>query len=416
MYLYITAHYIIYAPFLQFPGEWCTKKTMSFRQVVRCRGVVTFAGPHIQPATHDGTVALVRHTCSVHLTSLCTNDISHSERRTDHLPGAVSVARRCGLLSFSAVFANAPHCGQSKRYGTLQGKHVEPDLSTSSHMSATTSEVDAVIADVKHKLRRRTVNIDLLTPVVDLLLQSGFKKEHIIAAATTSPRLMSQSRRTWERAIHDLTEYGFSKEHMLPVVLGYPPVLKGNMDGLSTMLETLYSLYVPSDKANELVALCPDILQQKPKVIVARFGLLMDVFRRADIVNLLLTNPSLLVDDWSDIMERFHYVYFRLGFEQQVMRNCQVLSHPLDHIKQRHLFLKRAGLYEKPDKHGVTTVTNPKLRQIVDTTDHEFAVNVAGMTLAEFRAFAKILQLEAEQERDGLEDEWDTEEEDSDET
>ena len=393
-----------------------TKKTMSFRQVVRCRAVVTFVGPHIQPATYEGTVALVRHICSVHLTSLCTNEVSHSYRRMHHLPGAVSVASQCGLQS-SAVFANALHSGPSQRYGTLQGKHVEPDLSTSSPMSATTSEVDAVIADVKHKLRRRTVNIDLLSPVVDLLLHSGFKKEHIIAAVTTNPRLMSQSRSTWERTIHDLAEYGFSKEHMLPVVLGYPPVLKGNMDGLSTVLETLYSLYVPSDKANELVALCPDILQQKPKAIVSRFGLLMDVFRKADIVNLLLTNPTLLVDDWSDIMERFHYVYFRLGFEQQVMRNCQVLSRPLDHIKQRHLFLRRAGLYEKPDKHGVTTVNNPKLRQIVDTTDHEFAVNVAGMTLGEFRAFGKILQLEAEQEeRDALEDEWDSDEEDSDET
>jgi len=39
------------------------------------------------------------------------------------------------------------------------------------------------------------------------------------------------------------------------------------------------------------------------------------------------------------------------------------------------------------------------------------------MTLGEFRAFGKILQLEAEQEeRDALEDEWDSDEEDSDET
>lgn len=395
---------------------------MSFRQVVRCRGLVTFVGPHIQLCIYEGTIAPARYACSAHFTTLCGNDVSHSETRTHQLPGAISVAQRFGFHSFSAqmqsaVVANPLYCGQSKSYGTQQGIHAEPDLPTSSPMSDTPNEVDAVIADVKYKLRRRTVKFDVLAPVVDLLLHKGFKKEHVTAAVTTNPQLMSQSRRTWERTIHDLTEYGFNKEHMLPVVLGYPPILNGKMDGLSTLLETLYSLCVPSDKANELVALCPDILQLKPKAIIHRFSRLMEIFRKADIVNLLLTNPCLLVDDWSDIMDRFNYVYFRLGFEQHVMRNCQVLSRSLEHITLRHLFLERSGLYEKPDKHGVTTVSNPKLKQIVDTTDHDFAVNVAGMTLAEFRVFGKILQLEAErEERDALEDEWDSDGEDSEET
>ena len=391
---------------------------MSFRRMVRCHGVVTCLRPHIKPATYEGNSALARCTCSAKFTSLCRNNANHYERRTCQLPAAISVAQWLRFHSFSALvqpivaFPVRTHSSRSKNYGTQQGTHVDPNLSLP--MTDTSSEVNEVIAVVKYKLRHRKVDIEMLSSVVELLLDSGFKKEHITAAMTTNPQVMSQSRHTWQRTIHNLSEYGFNKEQMLPVVLGYPPVLKGKMEGLRTVLETLYSLYVPSGKANELVALSPNILQLKPKVISFRFSRLMEIFRKADVIDLLLLNPSVLVEDWSDIMDRFNYVYFRLGFEQQVMRNSQVLSRSIEHITLRHQFLERSGLFEKPDKHGVTTVDNPKLKQIVDTTDHDFAVNVAGMTLPEFRAFREILKLEAEQEELDARDESDDEDSDDD--
>ena len=70
-------------------------------------------------------------------------------------------------------------------------------------------------------------------------------------------------------------------------------------------------------------------------------------------------------------------------------------------------FLERAGLYERPNKHGATSIQNATLRQIVDLDDDHFApLCGAGMSAGEYRTFARLLELERrqEQEEEGEED------------
>ena len=362
---------------------------------------------------YEGNGAIARYSRCSQVTVLHRNDVSHVDRITHRLSAAVRVAHRFGYNSLNALVlqCHGPVAGAIavRTYSTRgnnstqQGIVFEPELPPSS--SSVSDAASEVIAELKHKLRLRKVNMEKLSLIVHLLLDNGFKREHITVAMTTNPHVMSENRAAWQRTIHDLAEYGFNVYQMLPVVLGYPAILKGKMDVLSTALDTLYSLYVPSDKAIELVALNPGVLHLKPKEISNRFGQLMDIFNKADVINLLLKNPCLIVDEWSRITERFNYVYFRLGFDQQVMRSCRVLSRSIEHITLRHQFLERAGLFEKPDKHGLTTVENASIKAVFDSTDRDFAVNVAGMTVAEYRAFRDILKQDAEEEEQDARDE-----------
>ena len=390
------------------------------RQVVRCRGILPCLSPRVN--FHEGSHAIARYSCCSRVAVLHRNVASQRDGTTLRLPASVVVVHRFGYNSLNALVlpCRIPIAGAipvrtfSTRgnNNTQQGISFEAELHPSSSVNDAANKASEVIADLKYKLRHRKVNIEKLSPIVDLLLDNGFKMEHITVAMTTNPQVMSESRDAWQRTIRDLAEYGFNVVQMLPVVLGCPNVLKGKMDVLSTVLDTLYSLYVPSDKAVELVALSPGILHLKPKEISNRFGQLLDIFNKADVINLLLKNPCLLVDEWSCITERFNYVYFRLGFEQQVVRNCRVLSRSIEHITLRHQFLERSGLFEKPDKHGLTTVENPSVKAIFDSTDNDFAVNVAGMTVAEYRAFRDILKQDMEEdEQHESEDESDSDDE-----
>ena len=78
-------------------------------------------------------------------------------------------------------------------------------------------------------------------------------------------------------------------------------------------------------------------------------------------------------------------------------------------------FLERAGLYERPNKYGATSIQNATLRQIVDLDDDHFApLCGAGMSAGEYRTFARLLELERrEEEEDEGEEEEELEEEDS---
>ena len=78
-------------------------------------------------------------------------------------------------------------------------------------------------------------------------------------------------------------------------------------------------------------------------------------------------------------------------------------------------FLERAGLYERPNKHGATSIQNATLRQIVDLDDDHFAPLCSGMTAREYRTYWRLLELErleeGEEEGEGEELEEDEPEE-----
>ena len=57
--------------------------------------------------------------------------------------------------------------------------------------------------------------------------------------------------------------------------------------------------------------------------------------------------------------------------------------------------MERAGLYECPNKHGVTSMQNVTLHQIVNLDDNNFAPLCGDrMTAGEYRTFARLLELE----------------------
>ena len=71
--------------------------------------------------------------------------------------------------------------------------------------------------------------------------------------------------------------------------------------------------------------------------------------------------------------------------------------------------MERAGLYERPNKHGATSIQNATLRQIVDLDDDHFAPLCSGMTAREYRTYWRLLELERHEE--GEEEELEEEEE-----
>ena len=63
-----------------------------------------------------------------------------------------------------------------------------------------------------------------------------------------------------------------------------------------------------------------------------------------------------------------------MGLEQPHIASARCLKHPLLHIKTRHLFLLRAGLYKTPNlkKDRQSHRRNPSLTDILDTSDRRF--------------------------------------------
>jgi len=84
-----------------------------------------------------------------------------------------------------------------------------------------------------------------------------------------------------------------------------------------------------------------------------------------------------------------------------------VLSSTLFDLKCRHNFLVKLGMYKPRDpKANPNLITgNPSLKAIIETSDKQFAVKVAGVTAEEFFVFKKIFKKQLDEETDDDSDE-----------
>ena len=117
--------------------------------------------------------------------------------------------------------------------------------------------------------------------------------------------------------------------------------------------------------------------------------------------------PNLVIDDLNEIELKFKYLIEEMRIEPPEIAKSCALSHSLDKIKCRHVFLDRCGLFKRRSLKVETnkkTTKNPNLYEITDTSDKRFATKVAFVTLEEFEVFEQLFKRELDREL-GIDDE-----------
>jgi hypothetical protein len=106
--------------------------------------------------------------------------------------------------------------------------------------------------------------------------------------------------------------------------------------------------------------------------ISIRLDDLKEFFTNKQLDQVLVNSSSLLSDNLVNIRYKFSYVYTLMGIKQDEMCRTFLFNHPIEHIRERHLFLERSLFYDKPNKKGMSKVLNPTLNHIVDSNLKEF--------------------------------------------
>lgn len=194
-----------------------------------------------------------------------------------------------------------------------------------------------------------------------------------------------------------LRDYGFSPKQMVSVIKKLPSILDMDFKTVTECLESLRKLGFTDAQLLKLVAYHPSIVLLENKDILIRIAELKALFKSKDILYLIVKSPIVLVEDMSIIYAKFNYVYNEMGITQRQMMYCDLFGHSLEHIRCRHQFLTRSGLYKKIDKDKGEINKNPLLQNIIDTADEEFAKNYAGMTVLEYETFKQMFEEELKQ-------------------
>jgi hypothetical protein len=222
------------------------------------------------------------------------------------------------------------------------------------------------------------------------LKETQFTKENQKRLKTSDPEII-------ENIVENLTEFGAPWQRITEIIQNYDDLsLFNSREHLWNRIEMIQKLNISSDLHFHLIARNPQIMTIPANSLLSQFQRLKDFFSSKNLNSLLVKSPTILTNNMDSIKYKFSYLYFIMGIKQNEMCATFVFNHSIDRLRERHLFLERAGLFDKPNKKGITKVNNPFLIDIIDTNVDAFLRKAARdlFTIEDYQSFCDYLKEE----------------------
>ncbi|XP_066272209.1 transcription termination factor 4, mitochondrial-like [Branchiostoma lanceolatum] len=181
-----------------------------------------------------------------------------------------------------------------------------------------------------------------------------------------------------------------------------PEILKEQPTDLKRKVQNLQKFVASVENVAKLILKCPRVLTLPLSKVRSVVGVLKEncMFKTAQVQTILTTTPVVLLETPENAELLFQYAFFAMGSTREDMVKAFLFRHKWEHIRSRHMFLERRGMYEPPDKTGKTKNPNPHLRDILATTTKDFLTQVAFASYEEYATFVSLLEQEEETDVD----------------
>ncbi|XP_049278006.1 uncharacterized protein LOC125761152 [Anopheles funestus] len=240
----------------------------------------------------------------------------------------------------------------------------------------------------------------------------GVDRASIGALLATVPELTKYAPEQWCSTVNLLTTEGLEVEKMLSIIGGHPAILARPPEKIAQSLHCWRSCQFGDANMKVLLSAHPYFLDYTNHGQLAqRVAFLHSHFEtRKNVYRLFLNAPNLVVDEHHVTEAKIVYMMQTMRHEVLEVVKSRAFAHDLEHLRCRHTFLERLGLFKprslKVDKN--TPTGNSPVHQITDTSDKRFAVKVAYVTLEEYEVFQDLFRREMGQdERYEADDEFD---------
>ena len=269
------------------------------------------------------------------------------------------------------------------------------DENESQSSCAQVTKNSQVIVQIVSEKTEDSFNEDKAVSLVEFLLKCRVPPRLIVDGLTSNPELITYSVDAWDKAINTLLNYGFKNTQLVQIITAHNQLLHGSNQQFFSIGETLRHIGFHDGALQKLICRDPSLLTVTSESIVNKFNQLCQTFQRKEIIKLATENPNVLYEDFAVIERKMMYVHEEMGIDFKDMTRCDILTHDYLHIKTRHQFVARAGIFQKQDiKDKKKVTTNHSLTQIVSYDNKRFAKKVANMSLEEVETFQKMFIIE----------------------
>lgn len=223
---------------------------------------------------------------------------------------------------------------------------------------------------------------------------------HIKEAIKASPNLENVSSEMWRNAHETFLNHGLSTQSFLRIVVSNPKVLFRSPKNIVDTLEHWRSCQFGEYFLFQLITKHPFLMDVSDKRLLLSqiFFLRSYVSSSKNVWKLLMNCPNLIEETEANIEAKILYMKEKMRIEIPEIVKSEALGKTLDHIKCRHVFMERLGLFKprplKADPNEKTS--NARLYKITDTSEKAFATKICHASLAEYEAFKELFARELE--------------------
>ncbi|CAL1531979.1 unnamed protein product [Lymnaea stagnalis] len=297
----------------------------------------------------------------------------------------------------------------SKIQGSL--RYVECKLLISSSFSTTSLASDEPnFAMLATELLSTAKSFDVMAGSIPVGTVSALLKSLHMQGLSMQASTELLSRCVWLIKQHDdviaiielLKSYGLKSEITIAILKNIPYTFQEGSLPLSTLLNVISSSFenfrnlgLTEADVRMLLASDPDLLFKDPKTCRSVLRNLKGLLPATDAICVLRKSPNILSDPWTETQNKFHYAFFTMGCDLYQIMNSSLFSHSFEHIVNRHIYLIKTGFFVPVKKKNAAKLNpNPKLADVVDTSDELFVDKFGGMSIEEFSVYLEMMQLE----------------------
>lgn len=234
--------------------------------------------------------------------------------------------------------------------------------------------------------------------IFNIFRDYGVNSQTTLQKVAQMPVLSSGGPNEWNDLLKTLVSFGFSSTSVVDMVLKHPRLLKMTPEKLNFCYSTWSQCFHENKPVQDLLSTYPMFFSLSKTDIDYRFRQLRAVIGSSKSVAILLMKcPQIMYQSLEELEKVSDYISVKM-----VVRNAAeyyrstALGCNLEEVKTRHVFLERCGKYKTPNLKQSENVptNNPSLSEIYDTSDDDFAIKVAGVTLEEFIVFQTMFDKE----------------------
>ena len=244
------------------------------------------------------------------------------------------------------IFPGLCNLRVSLRYASSKKKSVAPPTSALRHnWLEMSSEISPSDASQLPTVPDTTFNLQLLQYLSNATKQplTAQVHQHLMNS------FQSWSPREFYDLISILGAYGLQPMDVLRLLVELPSSDKTivNVSNFKKCFEGLLQLQFDTTTRSILISNDPDLLQYDLTYLRERFDVLHCYFTKREISKLVRTHKKLFSEKWSDLDYKINYLKTMLFASTRDIVESGALAHSIDHIRQRYLFVYRAGLFKR---------------------------------------------------------------------